>query len=334
MLLQVDSIKELVGKGTLLEESVAPFIAFEPQAFNSSKPTNYIFNHTGSYFDHVTGSYTNKRKAQPTFYYCMRGFAENYREPTDGLYFYISHRTERPIITGEFYKYVTNPFSPWRSVFNGIASVRQDKYGIPEWLCWYDTAAAPAKTVLNFFTALRLHTCWGADWYFMRLREMGFRDECAFLLSTIFAWGSQTITFDDGPQVKYSEDPRKFIPVSMFGGAASDMPFNTTKNPYGFSPFIVDRTPNREGRPLSEKCNPQPNNYIWQNGGGKYSADSAGNTSKYSKESLIKITRDSMCKNMDPYKFLPSLNDSSVAFSRDAVSEIEEKLATNKELLL
>jgi len=325
-----EKLSEFSGMGTITDDSITSFDTWMKGVVKSGNayPTYYAFNEMQDQWDSKAQRVKKSQSLMPVSYYCMRHFANNYKNPTDALIFKLTNKTGRPTITKEFYEYLFADSSPWRSAFPGLAGLKPDKNGIPDYIVWFDTKKVPAKTVANLFAAIRLHTCWGADWFFMRLRELGFKDEAAILLSSIFAWNGQTITTSNGHSAKFSEDPRQLIELNKFGASKTDMPFSTQYNPSGFQPLLVQKEPSTVSKSLMDKTPTQPNNFIWHGDKKAINADSLNTTSEEYKNSLIKIVPHS-----DPTG-LHSAMKGKKKLSKATLSEIEDALYNAKSITL
>lgn len=322
-----DTLADAHKDGLIADKTLNDFSNWMGKTKNWHEPTLYTFYEQGDMYNEKTKKVKKTQTQIEVKYYCMRAFHHNYRSPTDALMFKIKHKDGRPTITTAFYKYLFGPSSPWKTAFPGMAAISPDKNGIPDYILWHDVSLAPAKTVANLFCTIRLHTCWGADWFWYRLRELGFSDEAALLLSTCFSWANQTITISNGPKEKYDEKPYEKLKLCKFGPSKTDMPFSTNANPSGFLSFLVDKKPKVTSGTLAQKTPTQPNNFIWEDAGEEYSADSLPSDDTRHKKSLIKVDR-----NTDPFNLKETLKKGSL--SEATFKTINDALYKKKEILL
>lgn len=314
----ISNIKE-VKNSTLLPQSIETFNGFAEKKWGGY-PVEFCYNAVVD--EYKSGKIVKKPSFISQNYYCMRSFNSN--TTTDGLYVRTTNADKRPTTTKAFYDYIFSKSGPWRDALPALLFVDKDKNGIPKGVLWYRTDVGCSKLIMNLLTAMRLHTCWGGDWFWFKLVEAGFSKEVAMLLSTNFSWAGQDITISNGPAGKFDEDPRKKLSLSKLGCSKTDMPFSTNYNPSGFKPFLVNKSPKFKGKPLSSGQSVQPNNFIWHEDGIEVNADNLSKSSSEYKKSNIKIVSE----KTPIHKYL--LSDEKM--SSDYIKEVTEKLIKNEML--
>jgi hypothetical protein len=321
MVLHVDSLAELAGKGTFKKKSLKDFNDFLYSTW-SGQPSEYCWNDVSSYLSPKTLKVAERRTFCFKHYLCLRPFKDNYMNPTDAFLYKVTNAAGRPKTVRRYYDYLFGEDSPWKDTLSCFAFVGELTDGVPKGIIWYDTGGSCAKLAVNLITAVRLHTCWGLDYVWARFVDAGFDDETALLLATNFSWNNQEITYANGSEYKYAENPLKGATLSKLGCSKTDMPFSTNYNPSGFKPFL-DRDPKYKGKSLQEKTPIQPNNFIWHEDGVEVSADGLCKGSSEFQKSKIKVNSE--------LNYLERVIEGK-SISQDLVKEIQHKLYTNKML--
>lgn len=319
-MLHFKDIADAEGTGTLLSSSIQNFQKFLDAPFSGS-PVEACWNSTTERYNTKKNAVEKTVDFVPLHYLCLRPFSINYKNPTDAFLMKITNKSERPGIVKEFYKYLLSKDSPWKDALKSVATVKTDAYGIPEGILWYDTSNSCSKLVMNLLTAMRLHTCWGLDFIWLRLVDAGFSEEEALLLCTNFSWQGQSITATNGPDGKFDADPYAKLPLSRLGCSKTDMPFNTNFCPSGFAP-LFEKKPSFSGKSLTEKQNVQPNNFIWHADRIEVNADNLTKSSPEYKNGNIHVSKTST----PLYTYLKKGN---TKLSKDYVKEVQEKLHKN-----
>lgn len=318
-MLKIKTIAEaLTLAGTMQESSLKNFEKFLNKPF-SGNPVEACWNDTSSSYSN--GKTTTTPSFQTVSYYCLRPFNNNHSNPTDAFLMNITNKSSRPETVKKFYDYLFSDESPWASAFPGLALVGEDKNGIPDAILWYDIGKSPSKVVANLFSAMRLHTCWGADWFFAKLVDAGFSPEAAILLASNFSWAGQSLTVSNGPPSKFDVDPRKKLTLSKMGCSKTDMPFSTNYNPSGFSP-LFKKQPVGDTGTLKDGTPVQPNNYIWHTDAVPTNSDSLSKSSPEYVKSVIKVSKETT----PIHEYL--LSDKEIP--KDYVQEMMANLSTNK----
>lgn len=304
--------------GTMKETSIGPFKAFLNKSFSGS-PVEACWN---TFEESYSGGKTrSKAKLYQLNYLCLRPFNENHLKPTDAFMMKVTNKSTRPKAAKKFYDYLFSDDSPWASAFPGLALVGEDANGIPDAILWYDVAASPSKVVANLLSAMRLHTCWGADWFFDKLVDAGFSNEAAILLASNFSWSGQTLTVSNGPSGKFDVDPRKKVGLSKLGCSKTDMPFSTNYNPSGFAP-LFEKKPVGDKGTLAAGTSVQPNNYIWHTDEIPTNSDALNKSSEEYKNGVVKVSSE----KTPIHAYLAD----DVPLSKEYIAEIEHNLSTNK----
>jgi hypothetical protein len=316
----VDNINEALTLpgNTMQESSVANFTNFLDKKFSGS-PVEFCYNTISASADSK-----GNVKYHPSFsqihYFCLRSFTPNCKTPTDAALMKVTNKSGRPSIVKQFYDYITGDASPWASCHGDFVAVRPDKNGIPEAYLWFNTGGACSRLVMSMLTAMRLHTCWGLDYVFVKLVDAGFTPEEAILLSTNFSWAGQTLTTSNGPPGMFSEDVHKILSLSKLGVSRTDMPFLTNYSPSGFKP-LFGKKPSFSGQSLKAGQSPQPNSFIWNTDGVEVNADNLDKSSKEYKSAKIKIV-----PSLKAFEW--HINDVQ-SMSAAYVSEVKDKLHNN-----
>lgn len=316
----IESVYDAKGLGTIADSSLKPFDDFVKAPF-SGMPVEAIWNNKTEYYNSKKGVVEEGFAPQSVHYLCLRPFSNNYKNPTDAFLMKLTNKSGRPTVVKKFYDYLFGTHSPWRDAYKSFMLVGKDANDIPDAVLWYDTSNCCSKLAMNFLTAMRLHTCWGLDYIWLKLVDAGFTPNEAVLLCTNFSWAGQDLTISNGPEGKFDENPFTKVALSRLGCSKTDMPFSTNYNPSGFKPLLVG-APSFSGNSLKSGQPVQPNNFIWNADGAEVNADNLSKSSAEYKNSKIKVSK----KSTPLYTYLKN----GKKLSKDYIDEVVGKLWANE----
>lgn len=320
-LLIVPCASALVGRGTIKEEAAThydSYYAFQDEKKWRTFPTYYSYFSASPQYS-KEGKVFYERRPFDIGYYCMRALSDVNPAP-DSLYFFIKHK-ERTEITKKFYEFLFGPNSPWAKVFYGIALVFKTNEDIPDAVIMHDNTV-DAKILVNLFTAIRLHTCWGLDYVFHRLLAAGFSEREAFLLSSLFQWNNQTITGSED-SFRHLKDMSS-VTLTMNGCSKTDMPIMPEYNKSTFSNLFHRKTLRLTGK-YSDGASIQPNNYLWHSDNKAINADNLDSWDK--NKGPIRIS------GQDKFGLIGWIKGEK-NLQKDVVKTIRDALLNGKEITL